>query len=121
MLCKTRTAIITLVATFSVGGAALVPSVAPAQVFKPRDMVKVCKEMKKEYEHDVASGLTKTAKEKKQSAKEDGCKWAGGTIYLEGSPTKGILPEGEPKNAPEPGSPPPVRGTTPTPPAGTLA
>ena len=78
---KIRTTTIALVASLSFAGASLVPVAARAQIFKPRDPKAHCASLKRNYEG--VGPASKSGKEIKAEAKAYGCKWAGGTLYME--------------------------------------
>ncbi len=133
MLSKTRTTIIALVAAFSFAGASVVPTVAQAR--KKVSKVSLCNGLESMYELDIktleqdkanhASKATLERDENHITADLDKGEAAGCDITIwqvsptKHLPTEGLLPEGEPKSAPELGSPSPTR-PTPPPPAGML-
>jgi hypothetical protein len=130
MLSKTRTTIITLVAAFSFGGAAIVPTASQAR--QKRKEASRCVGLQNLYtldlftlEYDKAHHASKAQIEKDENNITDdldkgeaaGCNIS---IWQEQPPAKhlpgeGLRPEGEPKSLGEPASQPPTRLTPPTP------
>jgi hypothetical protein len=130
MLSKTRTTIITAVAAFTFGGAAIVPTVAQARIKKPAGMshktfcamtksgneasVEQYENAENEQEREHAA---KEAAEIRHAARQAHCGWASlelsaEAIRPEGTPqgapeapksptTEGMRPSGTPQNAPE--------------------
>jgi hypothetical protein len=137
MLSKTRTTIISLAAAFSFTGAAIIPTAAQARTKKPGKQANQCESLRGLYESDVyqeqydkAHHASKAQVEKDEThVTEDLDKGeAGGcdiSIWREPPPSNGPTtrpaPEGEPKAAGEPASPPPARGTSPPSPTGSHA
>ena len=81
---KIRTTSIALVASFSF--AAAVPTVSQAQIYSP---AKICAAWQASYEKKLSmkTQFSKELAEKlKREAKAFGCKWAGGTLFLETAP-----------------------------------
>jgi hypothetical protein len=129
---KIRTTIIALVASAGISGGAIVPTVAQARMKKTAAEQRHCESLGREFEfweqqyntdalnHEPQKVLEQDIAEANayfEEARLYGCEWTG----LVAAPSTGVLVLGEPKNALEPTSPPPVRVTSTTSLAGTLA
>jgi hypothetical protein len=136
MLSKTRTTIITLVAAFSFGSAAIVPTVAQADTKTGSKATEQrCEQLAGIFEEAVNEASQLYEKEgngtafkgalgiaglAKHIAANEGCDWASRVRLPNGSPTSGLVPPpvGGIKGAPEAPPPPSVRNimATSTPP-----